>query len=250
MDDPKKTTHFGYEEVPWEGKENRVKGVFDSVADRYDLMNDLMSFGIHRAWKRYAIHLCALKPRDVVLDLASGSGDLAIKMAPKVCEHGKLYLSDINHKMLQQAQRRLDDLGLFNNIHFALANAEDLPFADNTFDCITMGFGLRNVTDKQQALEQCLRILKPAGRLLVLEFSTPNIAPVRPLYDFYSFKVLPKIGQWVTGDQDSYRYLAESIRQHPDQDTLKGMMQAAGFDQVEYFNLTGGVVAIHRGYKI
>jgi demethylmenaquinone methyltransferase/2-methoxy-6-polyprenyl-1,4-benzoquinol methylase len=244
-----KTTHFGFRNVPFTEKTRHVREVFDSVADNYDLMNDLMSFGIHRLWKRFAINMAGLKPGQQVLDLAGGTGDLTRLMAPAVGPSGHIVLSDINAAMLANGRRRLLDNGISGNVTFALANAEQLPFADNRFDLVTMAFGLRNVTDKQRALNAIFRALKPGGRLLVLEFSKP-VAALKPVYDFYSFNVLPKLGQLIAKDAPSYRYLAESIRMHPDQRTLQAMMEQAGFERCDYHNLTGGIVAIHRGYKL
>ena len=245
---PDKTTHFGFRNVPVTEKTVHVRQVFDSVADNYDLMNDLMSFGIHRLWKRFAINMAALKPGQQVLDLAGGTGDLTRLMAPAVGPSGHIVLSDINAAMLENGRRRLLDKGISGNVTFALANAEQLPFPDNGFDLVTMAFGLRNVTDKQRALHAIFRTLKPGGRLLVLEFSKP-VAALKPAYDFYSFNLLPKLGHLIARDAPSYRYLAESIRMHPDQPTLLAMMELAGFERCDYHNLTGGIVAIHRGYK-
>jgi len=234
--------------VPVEEKERRVRGVFDSVADNYDLMNDMMSFGIHRLWKRYAINMAGLQPGQQVLDLAGGTGDLTRLMAPRIEPGGHIILSDINAAMLAVGRERLLDNGIHGNVTFAQANAEQLPFPDNTFDLVTMAFGLRNVTDKQQALCSIHGTLKPGGRLLVLEFSRP-VAALKPAYDFYSFNILPRIGRLIAKDEDSYRYLAESIRMHPDQQTLKGMLEQAGFERCDVHNLAGGIVAIHSGYK-
>lgn len=245
---PDKTTHFGFTDVPVEEKERRVRGVFDSVADNYDLMNDMMSFGIHRLWKRYAINMAGLQPGQQVLDLAGGTGDLTRLMAPRIEPGGHIILSDINAAMLAVGRERLLDNGIHGNVTFAQANAEQLPFPDNTFDLVTMAFGLRNVTDKQQALCSIHGTLKPGGRLLVLEFSRP-VAALKPAYDFYSFNILPRIGRLIAKDEDSYRYLAESIRMHPDQQTLKGMLEQAGFERCDVHNLAGGIVAIHSGYK-
>ncbi len=243
-----KTTHFGFRDVPLKDKARHVREVFDSVADNYDLMNDLMSFGVHRLWKRFTVSMADLKPGQCVLDLAGGTGDLTRLMAPRVGHEGLVVLSDINAAMLGNGRSQLLDKGIAGNVDFAQANAEQLPFRDSSFDLVTMAFGLRNVTDKQQALASIYRVLRPGGRLLVLEFSRPAAA-LKPAYDFYSFSILPKLGRLVARDEASYRYLAESIRMHPDQQTLRGMMQQAGFENCDYHNLTGGIVAIHRGYK-
>jgi demethylmenaquinone methyltransferase/2-methoxy-6-polyprenyl-1,4-benzoquinol methylase len=243
-----KTTHFGFRDVPLADKARHVREVFDSVADNYDLMNDLMSFGVHRLWKRFTIGMAELKPGQCVLDLAGGTGDLTRLMAPRVGREGLVVLSDINAAMLGNGRSQLLDKGIAGNVDFAQANAEQLPFRDNCFDLVTMAFGLRNVTDKQQALNSIYHVLRPGGRLLVLEFSRP-VAALKPAYDFYSFNILPKLGRLVARDEASYRYLAESIRMHPDQQTLRSMMQQAGFENCDYHNLTGGIVAIHRGYK-
>jgi demethylmenaquinone methyltransferase/2-methoxy-6-polyprenyl-1,4-benzoquinol methylase len=242
-------THFGFRKVAKEEKATLVKGVFDSVASRYDLMNDLMSFGIHRLWKRFAVELAGVRAGQRVLDLASGTGDLAERFAGLVGPKGQVWMTDINESMLRVGRDRMLDHGRAGNVQYALVNAEQLPFPDNSFDCITIGFGLRNVTDKQKALEAMYAALKPGGRALVLEFSHPVNRPLQKVYDLYSFTLLPKIGKAVVNDEESYRYLAESIRVHPDQETLKGMMEQAGFERCDYHNLTGGVVAIHRGFK-
>ena len=244
-----KTTHFGFQQVPLADKARKVAEVFHSVAGKYDLMNDLMSLGLHRIWKRIAVEMTGLRAGQRVLDLAGGTGDLAALMAPLVGEHGEVVLSDINASMLDVGRGRLVDRGIVGNVAFVQADAESLPFPDNHFDCITIAFGLRNVTNKDRALASMFRVLKPGGRLLVLEFSKPTLAALRPIYDAYSFKVLPVLGKAITGDAASYQYLAESIRMHPDQETLKQMLQTAGFERVEYFNMTAGVVAVHRGYK-
>ena len=244
-----KTTHFGYKTVDAEKKEALVADVFHSVAAKYDLMNDLMSFGIHRLWKRFAIDCAGLRPAQKVLDLAGGTGDLTARFSRIVGERGEVVLADINDSMLKVGRDKLRNQGLVDNIRYVQANAEALPFPDNHFDLITIGFGLRNVTDKDKALASMFRVLKPGGRLLVLEFSKPTSELMAKLYDLYSFHILPKMGKLVTRDSDSYQYLAESIRMHPDQDTLKGMMETVGFESVDYFNLTQGVVALHRGYK-
>ncbi|MES9834018.1 MAG: bifunctional demethylmenaquinone methyltransferase/2-methoxy-6-polyprenyl-1,4-benzoquinol methylase UbiE [Candidatus Thiodiazotropha sp. LLP2] len=245
-----KTTHFGYQDVPVGEKAGRVREVFDSVANKYDLMNDLMSFGVHRIWKRHTIELSGVRKGQRVLDLAAGTGDLSARFSGLVGSDGEVVFSDINAAMLDQGRDRMIDEGRVANVRYVQADAQHLPFPDDHFDCVTIGFGLRNVTDKQLALNDIFRVLKPAGRLLVLEFSKPVHKPLQKIYDLYSFNLLPKIGKLVTQDEESYRYLAESIRMHPDQDTLKGMLEHAGFDRCDYFNLTGGVVAIHRGYKL
>ncbi len=243
------STHFGYETVDSAEKAGRVRQVFDSVASRYDIMNDLMSFGVHRLWKRYAIELAGVRKGQKVLDLAAGTGDLSARFAGLVGPKGEVVFSDINAAMLEQGRQRMANDGLIGNVRYVQADAQHLPFPDNSFDCVTIAFGLRNVTDKQLALGAMYRVLKPGGRLLVLEFSKVEAQPLKCSYDFYSFKLLPKIGKFVANDEESYRYLAESIRMHPDQETLKRMMEKAGFERTEFFNLTGGVVAVHRGYK-
>jgi len=245
----KDTTHFGYETVPVEDKAGRVKGVFDSVASRYDIMNDLMSGGLHRLWKRFTIEQAAVRKGQAVLDLAGGTGDLARVFASRVGSSGHVVLADINASMLQQGRTRLIDAGVAGNLSIAQVDAEELPFATSSFDCITIAFGLRNVTGKEEALRSMLRVLKPGGKLLILEFSKPFDA-IKPAYDLYSFNVLPRIGKLVTGDEASYQYLAESIRMHPDQETLKSMMCDAGFERCRYHNLAGGIVALHVGYKV
>lgn len=244
-----RTTHFGFERVPRADKARRVRGVFDSVADRYDLMNDLMSAGTHRLWKRFTLALANLRPGQRALDLAGGSGDLAAGLARQVGERGFVVLADINAAMLARGRDRLIDAGLTGNVACVQANAERLPFPDGSFDCITVGFGLRNVTDKPAALAAMRRALKPGGQLLVLEFSHPSLPGLKPLYDAYSFRVLPLLGRWVAGDEASYRYLAESIRMHPDQEALLALMQGAGLEGCRYHNLAGGIVAVHRGYR-
>jgi demethylmenaquinone methyltransferase/2-methoxy-6-polyprenyl-1,4-benzoquinol methylase len=243
-----KTTHFGFQKVPVEEKAQRVRSVFDSVATDYDLMNDVMSLGIHRLWKRLAIGMANIRPGQQVLDLAGGTGDLVLMIAPRVGPQGRVVLSDINNAMIRTGRARLLDRGIAGNVEYVQADAERLPFPDNSFDCITMAFGLRNVTHKQAALDAMYRVLKPGGRLLILEFSRPA-ALLKPAYDFYSFSILPRLGQLIARDAASYRYLAESIRMHPDQKTLVGMLESAGFEGCDFHNLTGGIVAIHRGYK-
>lgn len=245
----KKTTDFGYQQVPLEEKARRVRNVFSSVAGKYDLMNDLMSFGLHRLWKRFAVELAAVRGGQRVLDLAGGTGDLTAKLADRVGGGGEVVLADINHDMLARGRERLIGRGLAGNIRYVQADAERLPFADDAFDCILMAFGLRNVTKKNDALASMQRVLKPGGRALVLEFSRPH-AWLRPAYDAYSFNVLPRLGAAVAHDADSYRYLAESIRMHPDQELLENMMRDAGFERCDYWNLSGGIVALHRGFKI
>lgn len=242
-------THFGYEDVPEGEKVKRVRQVFDSVADKYDLMNDLMSLGLHRIWKRFTVDLCQLRPDSRVLDLAGGTGDLARRMAAHLGDGGELVLSDINNSMLSLGRDNLIDAGLSKNTWCVQANAETLPFPDNYFDIITIGFGLRNVTDKDSALRSMYHCLRPGGRLLILEFSKPVVPGLDKLYDLYSFSLLPKMGKAVANDEASYRYLAESIRMHPDQQTLKGMMMEAGFENCQVYNLAGGIVAVHRGFK-
>jgi len=243
------TTHFGYQQVPVDEKAGKVADVFHSVAVKYDLMNDVMSLGIHRLWKRFTIEMSGIRTGQRVLDIAGGTGDLAAKFSNLVGDSGQVVLADINSSMLQIGRARLIDKGIFENIQFVQANAECLPFPDNYFDCISIAFGLRNVTHIDKALNSMFRTLRPGGRALILEFSKPVAPGLKPIYDSYSFNVLPKLGKLIVNDEASYRYLAESIRMHPDQTTLKNKMQEAGFDHCEYFNLTGGIVALHRGYK-
>lgn len=242
-------THFGFQEVNESEKESLVGNVFRSVAGNYDVMNDAMSMGVHRAWKWFAVAQSGVKVGHRVLDLAAGSGDLSSKFAKKVGEHGQVVVTDINEAMLAQGRRRLTDEGVAGNVEFCIVNAEQLPFEDNSFDCISISFGLRNVTHKEKALASMARCLKPGGRAIILEFSQPTNDTFRKIYDAYSFNVIPKLGEMIANDRDSYQYLVESIRQHPPQEELKQMMIGAGFDHVRYHNLTGGIVALHIGYK-
>ncbi|WP_018139841.1 MULTISPECIES: bifunctional demethylmenaquinone methyltransferase/2-methoxy-6-polyprenyl-1,4-benzoquinol methylase UbiE [unclassified Thioalkalivibrio] len=242
-------THFGYQSVPESEKASRVGEVFHSVASRYDVMNDLMSMGVHRIWKRYTLERTGVRPGMKILDLAGGTGDLAGAFAPRVGPKGQIVVCDINASMLEAGRDRMLDEGHVGNLDFVQADAEQLPYPDDYFDRVTIAFGLRNVTRKERALAEMRRVIKPGGRVLVLEFSQP-MAPLRPIYDIYSFKMLPLMGKLVANDADSYRYLAESIRMHPDQETLAGMMRDAGLERVEYDNLTGGIVALHRGTKL
>ncbi len=243
------TVDFGYQQVPRADKAQRVRAVFDSVASRYDLMNDLMSGGAHRLWKKFALSLTGLKVGGRVLDVAGGTGDLSVGLAQQVGQSGLVVLTDINAAMLNAGRDRLIDAGLVGNVLYAQADAERLPFPDESFDCVTIGFGLRNVTDKARALAAMRRVLKAGGQLLVLEFSKPVNPTLASLYDGYSFRLLPLLGRAVAGDADSYRYLAESIRRHPDQETLLDMLRTAGLEQCRYHNLFGGIVAVHRGYR-
>jgi demethylmenaquinone methyltransferase/2-methoxy-6-polyprenyl-1,4-benzoquinol methylase len=244
------TTHFGFREVPAGEKAKLVRAVFDSVAGKYDVMNDLMSLGIHRIWKRIAIQLSHVRYGEQVLDLAGGTGDMTRLFRDRVGERGRVVLSDINAEMLKRGRDRLIDEGIVDNVGYAQIDAEKLPFRDNQFDCVCIAFGLRNVTHKEAALESMYRVLKPGGRAIILEFSEVQGELFKKTYDLYSFKFLPLIGKLVANDADSYRYLAESIRMHPNQEKLKQMMAEAGFERPEYFNLTHGVVAVHRGYKV
>ncbi len=248
--DADRLADFGYEQVPWGEKKARVRGVFDSVASRYDLMNDAMSGGLHRLWKRFAIAKTGLRSGQRALDVAAGSGDLAAGLARKVGRSGRVVVTDVNAAMLEEGRTRLLNRGFAGNVDYVLADAEQLPFAPRSFDCVTIGFGLRNVTDKERALASLFDVLKPGGRVLILEFSHAHLGPLAPLYELYSFQVLPRLGEWLAGDAASYRYLAESIRRHPDQETLKGMMQRAGFERCEYYNLTAGIVALHVGFRL
>lgn len=245
----KSTTHFGFRQVPIQEKSQRVAEVFHSVASKYDLMNDLMSLGLHRLWKRFTIDQASIRKGQCVLDIAGGTGDLAKEFAKKVGKEGLVVLADINDKMLAQGRARLTDAGIVGNVEFVQADAEKLPFPDNYFDCITIAFGLRNVTDKLMALRSMQRVLKPGGKCLVLEFSKPTLPLFNKFYDAYSFKVIPKLGEWICNDRESYQYLIESIRMHPEQEILKNMLQNAGFEDVSFHNLTGGIVALHKGFK-
>ena len=247
--DLNKNFDFGYERVTEEEKTEKVGAVFDSVSQKYDLMNDLMSLGLHRFWKRFAMMHTGLTEGMSALDVAGGTGDLASSLCQQVGKKGTIVLTDINFNMLINGRSKLLDQGKLNQINLIQSNAESLPFVNDSFDCITIGFGLRNITNKEKALASIMQVIKPGGRLLILEFSKPNEL-ISPFYDFYSFNVLPKLGDWVVNDADSYQYLAESIRMHPDQKKLKAMMETIGFSNCEYFNLTGGIVALHIGYKI
>ncbi|MGN2246618.1 bifunctional demethylmenaquinone methyltransferase/2-methoxy-6-polyprenyl-1,4-benzoquinol methylase UbiE [Frateuria sp. GZRR35] len=250
MSEQPKTTHFGFRDVPVDDKQKLVGQVFTSVARSYDLMNDLMSFGVHRLWKRHFVAISGVRPGDRVLDLAGGTGDIAALLKPVVGGEGEVVVGDINAAMLGVGRDRMTDRGLVSGLRWAQMNAECLPFPDNSFDAVTMAFGLRNVTDKDKALADICRVLKPGGRALLLEFSRVQSELFGRLYDFHSFKVLPKLGRLFAGDADSYQYLAESIRKHPDQQTLKAMMETAGFGRVEVHNLTNGIVAIHKAWKL
>lgn len=246
---PGPTTDFGYKKIPLSEKAEKVAQIFHQVAGKYDLMNDLMSFGIHRLWKRFAVELAGVRPEQRVLDLASGTGDLALRICKKLGANGTIVLVDINDAMLKIGRDRLINAGIAGHAVYVQADAEALPFPDNYFDCITMAFGLRNVTRKETALQAIFRTLRPGGKALILEFSKPVIPGLKSIYDLYSFSVLPRLGKLVANDAESYRYLAESIRMHPDQETLKTMMMQAGFECCDYYNLNGGIIAIHRGYK-
>lgn len=243
-------TDFGYERVARDDKKTLVRGVFDSVAPRYDLMNDVMSFGLHRLWKRFTVAQTGLRAGQWALDVAAGSADLSIALARRVGPGGHVFVTDINREMLEIGRDRLLDAGIAGEATCLLADAEALPFADRRFHCVTIGFGLRNVTDKDAALRSMYRVLKPGGRLLVLEFSRPRLGPLNAVYDAYSFQVLPRMGALLADDAASYRYLAESIRRHPDQESLRLMMEAAGFERCRYYNLSGGIVALHLGYRL
>src|SRR5579872_2297924 len=245
----KTTTHFGFTHIPVQEKAQRVQEVFHTVASKYDLMNDLMSFGLHRLWKRFTIAESGVRPGQIILDIAGGTGDLTREFSKLTGKSGFVVLADINEKMLQHGRERLVDQGIVGNVGYVQADAEVLPFPDNYFDCITIAFGLRNVTDKMQALHSMYRVLKPGGKLLILEFSKPVLPLLNSLYDMYSFKVIPKLGEWITHSSVSYQYLVESIRMHPDQETLKNMLIECEFEDVVFHNLTGGIVALHKGFK-
>ena len=249
MANQKNNTHFGFQTVAWNEKEKRVGAVFQSVAKHYDTMNDVMSLGVHRLWKHFTVALSRVHAGQSVLDLAGGSGDLTRLLCRKVGASGRVVLADINNAMLTVGRSRLLDEGLYGNIAYVQANAEDLPFAASSFHCITMGFGLRNVTDKNKALRSMFRVCKPGGKLMVLEFSKPVVPGLNTLYDWYSFHILPKLGKLIANDSESYQYLAESIRMHPNQEELKAMMEEVGFEDCYYHNVSGGIVALHVGYK-
>lgn len=245
----KSKTHFGYRSVDTNEKAGLVGQVFDSVAGKYDLMNDVMSFGVHRLWKEFTLQQSGVREGQCVLDVAAGTGDLALKFSRQVGKQGLVVVSDINASMLNMGRDRLTDSGVVANVDYAQADAEKLPFADETFHCVCIAFGLRNVTHKDAALRSFYRVVKPGGRLLVLEFSKPVLPLLSKIYDRYSFSALPKLGKWIANDEQSYRYLAESIRMHPDQQSLKNRIEEAGFDKVDYFNLSGGIVALHKALK-
>jgi len=247
---PEQLADFGFERVPAGEKKGRVRGVFDSVAPSYDLMNDVMSFGLHRLWKRFSLARTGLRPGQSALDVAAGSADLSVGLARQVGDKGRVVVTDINASMLAVGRDRMLNEGFVGNVSYSLADAEALPFTDSSFHCVTIGFGLRNTTDKDAALASMYRVLKPGGRLIVLEFSAPKFGALNTIYDTYSFQILPRMGELLAGDAESYRYLAESIRRHPDQDTLLGMMETAGFERCEYHNLSGGIVAVHVGFRI
>ncbi|MBL4647458.1 MAG: bifunctional demethylmenaquinone methyltransferase/2-methoxy-6-polyprenyl-1,4-benzoquinol methylase UbiE [Gammaproteobacteria bacterium] len=242
-------THFGYQKVAIAEKANKVAQVFQTVANKYDLMNDVMSLGIHRLWKSLTVHLSNVRPGDRVLDLAGGTGDLTARFAKRVGASGEVTLADISENMLAAGRKKLINQGIIGNVNYQLADAQALPFSDDYFDCIVIGFGLRNVTDQNAALRSMLRVLKPGGKAMILEFSKPTAPWLQKIYDTYSFKLIPKLGKWLANDEASYQYLVESIRMHPSQQTLKNMMEQAGFDHCQYHNLSGGIVALHTGYK-
>lgn len=249
MNKKEETTHFGFKEIPASEKSKKVASVFHTVANQYDLMNDVMSFGIHRFWKFLTLKMSGVKAGHRILDIAGGTGDLAQGFHQKVGTQGEVYLADINASMLNIGRSKLTDKGIIRNIHYIQADAENLPFAENYFDCVSIGFGLRNVTHKEDALASIFRVLKPGGCLMVLEFSKPVVPALQSIYDAYSFKLLPKLGNWITGSEESYQYLVESIRKHPDQVALRDMILHAGFAECHYHNFTGGIVCLHRAYK-
>ncbi|GJL83621.1 MAG: ubiquinone/menaquinone biosynthesis C-methyltransferase UbiE [marine bacterium B5-7] len=249
MSDERSTTHFGFREVDADDKASMVGAVFTSVADRYNVMNDAMSFGIHRVWKHFAVTQSGLKRGDSVLDVAAGSGDLSRAFVDQVGDTGRVVMTDINPAMLDRGRDSMLDHGVLKPLQYCITDAENLCFDDNTFNCVSISFGLRNVTRIERALESMYRVLKPGGKLMILEFSKPTSPLMRKAYDLYSFNVIPKLGKLIAGDKDSYQYLVESIRRHPDQQTLASMMTSAGFERVDYHNLTAGVVALHTGYK-
>ncbi|MGE4657879.1 MAG: bifunctional demethylmenaquinone methyltransferase/2-methoxy-6-polyprenyl-1,4-benzoquinol methylase UbiE [Gammaproteobacteria bacterium] len=243
-------TDFGFASVPWDEKKSRVRAVFDSVAERYDVMNDVMSFGLHRIWKRFVVAKSGLRSGQQALDVAAGSGDISLGLLRRVGPTGRVIVTDINAKMLRRGRDRLINAGMVGNVEYAESDAENLPFKAKVFNCVTIGFGLRNLTDKGLALRSMWRVLKPGGRVLVLEFSRPNFGPLMPLYDMYSFQVLPRLGQLLVNDATSYQYLAESIRKHPDQEQLKTLMMEQGFERCRYYNLSGGIVSVHVGFRL
>lgn len=245
-----KSTHFGFKTIDAADKVKRVGEVFHSVAGKYNVMNDVMSLGMHRLWKRFAIQHTGLKPGEIALDLAGGTGDLTKLLAKKVGKAGRVILSDINASMLNEGRDRLTDENIIENISFSQVNAEELPFADNSFHAVIISFGLRNVTHKEKALHSIYRVLKPGGKALILEFSTPKNSLLKKIYDKYSFSFIPKFGEWVAKDKDSYQYLVESIRMHPGQEEMLTMLKDVGFEKPNYYNLAGGIVALHYGYKV
>lgn len=249
MNKLKKTTHFGFTNVPWEEKEKKVNHVFESVAKNYDLMNNVLSLGIHHLWKRFTIELSNAQPGQIILDLAGGSGDLTSLLSKKTNHKAKIILADLNEAMLSQGRDRLLDEGLYKNIFFVQANAQNLPFNDNCFDCITIGFGLRNVTDQMAALISMYKVCKPGGKVMILEFSKPNNLLIDTIYNWYSFYIIPKMGQWFAKDAASYKYLVESIRMHPTAEQLKSTIEQAGFEECKFYRLTGGIVTLHIAYK-
>ncbi len=243
-------TDFGFASIPQDEKKSRVRAVFDSVAERYDIMNDVMSLGLHRLWKRFAVAQSGLKTGQKALDVAAGSGDLSLGLLKRVGPTGRVIVTDINAAMLRRGRDRLVNAGMAGNVEYAEADAENLPFKSEVFNCVTIGFGLRNLTDKSLALRSMYRVLRPGGRVLVLEFSKPNFGPLDRFYDMYSFQVLPKLGQLLVNDAASYQYLAESIRKHPDQEQLKALMMEQGFERCCYYNLSGGIVSVHVGFRL